>query len=286
MKIIKTIAEMRDVIRRLKKDNKSIVLVPTMGCFHEGHTSLMREARKKCDALVVSIFVNRTQFGTGEDYEHYPRDLKRDADLAEMEKVDFIFAPDAEEMYPSGYASFVEVEGLSKIMCGKTRPIHFRGVTTIVMKLFNLIQPDTAYFGQKDAQQAVIIRKMVSDLNMNVEIRILPIVREEDGLAMSSRNKYLNDEERKTATILYRALLRVKEKIAKGKRNAGEISEIVTKMLESERLARLDYITIVDPENLHEIDIIDGPVLIAIAVWFGKTRLIDNIIANPAENCI
>ncbi len=286
MKIIKTMAEIRDVIMGLKKDGKSIALVPTMGCFHEGHLSLMRAARKKCDALVVSIFVNRTQFGAGEDYEHYPRDLKRDTDLAEMEKVDFIFAPDAEEMYPPGYASFVEVEGLGKIMCGKTRPIHFRGVVTIVMKLFNLIQPDIAYFGQKDAQQAVIIRKMVSDLNMNVKIKVLPVVREEDGLAMSSRNEYLNDEERKTAAILYRALLKAKEEIAEGKRNAGEIRKMMTKMLESERLARLDYIAIVDPENLHEVVSIEKDVLIAIAVWLGKTRLIDNIIVNPAENCI
>lgn len=281
LKIIKTIAEMRDIIGHLKRDGKSIALVPTMGYFHEGHLSLIREARKKCDVLVVSIFVNRTQFGAGEDYEHYPRDMERDANLAKMEKVDFIFAPDAEEMYPSGYASFVEVEGLGKIMCGKTRPIHFRGVTTIVMKLFNLIQPDMAYFGQKDAQQAVIIRKMASDLNMNVEIRVLPIVREEDGLAMSSRNEYLNDEERKSATIIYKALLKAKEEIAKGKKNADEIREIVTKMLESERLARLDYITIVDPKNLREVTSIDKPVLIAIAVWFGKTRLIDNIIVNP-----
>ena len=280
MKIVKTIAEMRSVISRLKKNGRAIALVPTMGYFHEGHLSLIREARKECGVLVVSIFVNRTQFGTGEDYEHYPRDLKRDADLAEMEKVDFIFAPDTEEMYPSGYAAFVEVEGLSKIMCGKTRPIHFRGVVTIVMKLFNLIQPDMAYFGQKDAQQAVIIRKMVSDLNMNVKIRVLPIVRERDGLAMSSRNKYLNDEERKSALILYRALLKAKEEIAEGKRNAGEIRETMTKMLETEKLARLDYITIVDPESLHEITGIDKPVLIAIAVWFGKTRLIDNIIAK------
>lgn len=281
LKIVKTIVEIRNVISRFKKDGKSIALVPTMGCFHEGHLSLIRQAGRDCDVLVVSIFVNPAQFGTGEDYEYYPRDLKRDADLAEREKVDFIFAPGAEGMYPSGYAAFVEVEGLSKIMCGKTRPIHFRGVVTIVMKLFNLIQPDIAYFGQKDAQQAVIIRKMASDLNMNVEIRVLPIVREEDGLAMSSRNEYLSNEERRTATILHRALLRAKKEIAGGKRNAGEIKETMTEMLESERLARLDYIAIVDPKNLHEIASIDEPALIAVAVWFGKTRLIDNIIVNP-----
>ncbi len=280
MKTVKTAAEMRGIVREAKRDGKSIALVPTMGYFHEGHLSLIREARKKCDVLIVSIFVNPTQFDPSEDYERYPRDLNRDEVIAERGKVDFIFAPDVSEMYSSGYSTFVEVEGLSKVMCGKNRPAHFRGVTTVVAKLFNLIEPDTAYFGQKDAQQVVIIKKMVSDLNMGVEIHVCPTVREKDGLAMSSRNAYLNEEERKAATVLYRALLKAKDEIIRGDKLLKFIRKEITEMIESEKLARIDYITIVDPENLQEIAGIDKPVLIAIAVWIGKTRLIDNIIVN------
>ena len=283
MKIINTIAEIRDVVVRIKKDGRIIGLVPTMGYFHEGHLSLIRQARRDCDVLIVSIFVNPTQFGAGEDYKTYPGDLSRDCRLAEKENVDYIFAPGVSEMYAPDHAGFVEVESLSKTMCGKSRPTHFRGVTTVVAKLFNLIQPDIAYFGQKDAQQAVIIRKMVSDLNMNLEIRVLPIVREEDGLAMSSRNKYLSAEERKSATVLYKALLKAQDEIAGGERDAANVSKKVTEMIQSEKPARLDYIAIVDPENLNEKSAIDGPVLIAIAAYIGKTRLIDNIIVNPMK---
>ncbi len=280
MKTVRTVTEMKDIVGELKEDGKCIGLVPTMGYFHEGHLSLIREARKKCDALIVSIFVNPTQFGPGEDYERYPRDLRKDEAAAEKEKVDFIFSPSVPEMYPSGYSTFVEVEDLGKVMCGKNRPTHFRGVTTVVAKLFNLIQPDIAYFGQKDAQQAVIIKKMVSDLNMGVGIHVCPIVREEDGIAMSSRNTYLNEEERKTATVLHRALLKAKDVIIKGKKNADEIREEITRMIESEKLARIDYIAIVDSENLQEIHSVEKELLIAIAVWIGKTRLIDNMICN------
>ncbi len=280
MKIINTIAEIRNVVTRVKKDGKTLGLVPTMGYFHEGHLSLIREARRDCDVLVVSIFVNPTQFGVGEDYKTYPRDLSRDRRLAEKEYVDYIFVPEVSEMYAPDYAGFVEVEGLSRIMCGKNRPDHFRGVTTVVMKLFNLIQPDAAYFGQKDAQQAVIIRKMVSDLNMNPEIRVLPIVREEDGLAMSSRNKYLSTEERKSAAVLYKALLKAQDEIAGGERDAAKVSKKMTEMIQSEKLARLDYVAIVDPENLNTKPTIDRIVLIAIAARIGKTRLIDNITVN------
>lgn len=281
MRIVKTVSEIRDVVTPLKRDGKSIGFVPTMGYFHEGHLSLIRQARKDCEILVVSVFVNPTQFGPGEDYKTYPRDLRKDTALAEKEKVDFIFAPHVSEMYTSDHVTFVKVEGMSKIMCGKSRPIHFRGVTTVVVKLFNLIQPDIAYFGQKDAQQAVIIKKMVSDLNMNVEIRVLPIVREQDGLAMSSRNKNLSPEERRSATILYKALLEAEEEIAKSEKNADKIRKKTAKMIGSEKLARLDYIEIVDTEDLNQKTTIDGPVLIAVAAWFGKTRLIDNIIVNP-----
>ena len=277
MKTISKVSEMKNIVNEVKKEGKSIGLVPTMGYFHQGHLSLIREVRKKCDILIASIFVNPTQFGPSEDYERYPRDLGRDELIAEREKVDFIFAPSVSEMYPSGYSTFLEVEGLSKVMCGKSRPAHFRGVTTVVAKLFNVIQPDVAYFGQKDAQQAAIIKKMASDLDMDVEIHVCPIVREKDGLAMSSRNAHLNEEERKTATVLYRSLLKAKDEIIKGKKDAGEISKEITEVIEGEKLARIDYIAIVDPENLQEVDNIDQEVLIATAVWIGKTRLIDNI---------
>ena len=296
MKTVKTIAEMERIVREVKRSGKSIALVPTMGYFHEGHLSLIREAREKGDILIVSIFVNPAQFGPGEDYERYPRDLRRDDVMAEREKVDFIFAPSVSEIYPSGYSTFVEVEGLSKVMCGENRPAHFRGVTTVVAKLFNLIQPNTAYFGQKDAQQVIIIKKMVSDLNMGVEIKVLPIVREKDGLAMSSRNAYLSEEERKTAAVLYRALLKAKDEIIRGSQTPGgkpaadkpgsgnkllkTIRKEITEMIESEKLARIDYIAIVDTENLQELNTIDGSALIALAVWIGKTRLIDNLIVD------
>ncbi len=284
MKTISKVSEMKNIVNEVKKEGKSIGLVPTMGYFHQGHLSLIREVRKKCDILIASIFVNPTQFGPSEDYERYPRDLGRDELIAEREKVDFIFAPSVSEMYPSGYSTFLEVEGLSKVMCGKSRPAHFRGVTTVVAKLFNLVQPDTAYFGQKDAQQAAIIKKMVSELNMDVEIHICPIVREKDGLAMSSRNAYLNEEERKAALVLYRALLKAKDEIIKGKKDAGEIRKEITEVIEGEKLARIDYIAIVDPENLQEVDNIEQEVLIAVAVWIGKTRLIDNIIARKSTS--
>ena len=280
MKTIRTTSEIKEVVREAKVNGKSVHLVPTMGYFHEGHIMLIRSARKKCDILIVSIFVNPAQFGANEDYEHYPRDLTRDEKIAEKEKVNFIFAPNVSEMYPTDCSTFVEVESLSRIMCGESRPIHFRGVTTVVAKLFNLIQPDAAYFGQKDAQQSVIIKKMVSDLNMGVKIKVLPTVREKDGLAMSSRNEYLNKEERKAAVILYRALLKAKDEIAKGQKNAGKLRKEITEMIKGEKLARIDYIAVVDPENLNETAVIDKPVLIAIAVWFGKTRLIDNIIVR------
>ena len=280
MKTVKTIYDIRQIVSEVGKKGKSVGLVPTMGFFHEGHLSLIREARKDCDVVVVSIFVNPVQFSPGEDCERYPRDLIRDEKMAEEEKVDFIFAPGVSEMYPSGYSTFVEVEHLSEVMCGKSRPAHFRGVTTVVAKLFNLIQPDIAYFGQKDAQQAVIIRKMTVDLNMDVEIKVLPVVREEDGLAMSSRNTYLNKEERKAAAVLYRALLKAEEKIIAGGKDVSEIRKRMSEIIESEKTARIDYIAIVNPQNLKEKTVMDGPTLIFLAVWIGKTRLIDNIIVS------
>ena len=283
MEKVRTVAEIKEIVNECRKGGKTIGLVPTMGYFHEGHLSLMREAGKNSDIQIVSIFVNPSQFGPGEDYKRYPRDLERDEKLAEAEGVDFLFVPEVPEMYPPGYSTFVEVDGLSDGMCGRSRPGHFRGVATVVTKLFNLIRPDVAYFGQKDAQQAVIIKRMVADLNMDTEIKVLPVVREKDGLAMSSRNEYLSSEERKSATVLYRALLKGRDEIIAGEKSVSEIKKKVSEIIESEKPARIDYVAIVDPETLNEKLTVDGPALIAVAVWIGKTRLIDNIVvANSA----
>jgi pantoate--beta-alanine ligase len=278
MKIIKTVMEMRAALKCFRDEGNIIGFVPTMGYLHQGHLSLIRSARKSSDIVVTSIFVNPTQFGPQEDLDRYPRNLKQDAELAEQEGVDYIFNPDVSEMYPEGYKTYVFVEELSDKMCGASRLGHFRGVTTIVLKLFNIIQPQLAYFGQKDAQQAIIVRRMVEDLNLDIKIEVEPIVREADGLAMSSRNAYLNSEERKAALVLYRSLKLAEKLIKQGERDSSAIEHEMRKIINQEPLAKIDYIAIVDNRNLQELDIIKKEVLIALAVHIGKTRLIDNIV--------
>jgi len=248
-----------------------------MGYLHEGHLSLIRAARIESDLVVVSIFVNPKQFGPGEDFERYPRDLERDKGMAEKAGADVIFHPPPAEMYPEGSSTFVEETKLSKRLCGLSRPTHFRGVTTVVLKLFNIVVPDAAYFGQKDAQQALIIKRMVRDLNLPVRIEVLPIVREEDGLAMSSRNEYLSAEERKQATVLCRSLMEAKKLIGSGVREPDKIKERMKEIIESAQESRIDYVSIVSGETLDDVEEVRGNVLIALAVFIGKTRLIDNL---------
>ena len=277
MKLIEKIADLREEIKRFKREGKIIGFVPTMGYFHEGHLSLMEIARKRSDVLVVSIFVNPIQFGPNEDYNRYPRDLKRDLKLAEERGVDIVFHPDNREMYQENFQTYVNVEKLIKGMCGKYRPGHFRGVTTVVAKLFNIVQPDIAVFGQKDVQQAIVIKRMVGDLNFPVEIVVGPVIREHDGLAMSSRNTYLNDEERKQAPMIYKALKVAREKVKMGNRDAAKLKEIIESTIATAPLARIEYVEIVDDENLEPVSEVKPGTLAAVAVCFGKTRLIDNI---------
>ncbi|MGF7184213.1 pantoate--beta-alanine ligase [Desulfitispora alkaliphila] len=278
MKTIKDIEEYKKWLKGVRQEGLSIGLVPTMGYFHQGHLELMRRAKEECDLVVVSIFVNPLQFGVGEDYEEYPRDLSRDQNEANQVGVDVIFTPSVREMYSSTHSSFVEVTGLNDVMCGSSRPGHFRGVTTVVAKLFNILQPDRAYFGQKDAQQKLIIEKMVKDLNMPLEIVTVPIVREEDGLAMSSRNVYLSSEERKQAPVLYNSLKLAEGLVTGGEKSAQLIKDRITRELQQASLAEIDYVEVRDCDNLQKLEVLEGKVLIALAVRFGKTRLIDNVI--------
>ncbi len=278
MDTVKKIDVLRSRLKEASKDGKSVGLVPTMGFLHEGHLSLIKRARKENDLLVVSLFVNPTQFGPGEDLESYPRDLKKDAALCEGKGADILFAPDAGEMYFEDYGTYVEVSGeLTKGLCGKSRPTHFRGVTSVVSKLFNIVDPDRAYFGQKDAQQVAVIKRMVRDLNFDVEIVVCPIVREEDGLAKSSRNIYLSKDEREAALVLNRSLRAAAERISSGERNGHEIKAMVEKMIKEEPLSAIDYVEVVDAESIKPIETLKGSVLVALAVRFGKARLIDNI---------
>lgn len=269
---------MQRLVKKLKSEGKTIGFVPTMGYLHEGHLSLARQAREDTDIVVMSIYVNPLQFGPKEDFQRYPRDLKRDVKLAKSVGVDIIFTPSDEEMYPPDYVTYVEVEKLTERLCGQFRPGHFKGVTTVVTKLFNIVKPDIAYFGQKDAQQARVIEKMVEDLNMDIKIKIMPIVREKDGLAMSSRNVYLSSEERKKAVSLYLALRKAEGLISQGEREPEKIIEEMKKILVKSGVSRIDYIEIVDSQNLKPLKKIKGKFLIALAVWIGKTRLIDNTI--------
>ena len=285
MEIINRRQRMASVSRKIRREqDRTIGLVPTMGALHEGHLSLVREARRMCDIVVVSVFVNPTQFGPAEDYEHYPRDLTKDTAVLTDYNVDYIFAPGADEIYPKDFSTYVNVGGLSKLMEGESRPGHFRGVATIVAVLLNTVRPDFAFFGQKDAQQAVIIKRMVRDLAFDTEIVILPTVREDSGLAISSRNLYLDAEEQESAAVIHRGLKQAKEAFKKGERNAARLAEIVRETIEKEPRVRVDYVSLVDNDSLEKVDRIeDRPVLVAVAAYIGKTRLIDNTILNKVK---
>jgi pantoate--beta-alanine ligase len=287
MQTISSITAMQAFARRARAEGKTIALVPTMGFFHQGHVSLMQEGRRRGDYLVISIFVNPTQFGVGEDFEAYPRDMERDQALAQEAGVDVIFAPQAAEMYPPGYQTYVNVEGVTQNLCGISRPTHFRGVTTVVCKLFCIVQPDCAIFGEKDFQQLVAIRQMVSDLNFDLKIVGMPIYREEDGLAMSSRNRYLTPDERKAALCIINSLKRAKVMFDAGEREGEKITGEVKNGIEAEPLSRIDYIKICDASDLKDVDQITQSAVLAVAVNVGKARLIDNVILDPlaAKEC-
>lgn len=278
MKIVATINEVRAQVKEWKKQGLTIGFVPTMGYLHEGHASLMKRARAECDRVVASIFVNPMQFGANEDLDSYPRDLEADARLCEAIGVDLIFHPEVDEMYSEGFCSFVDMNGLTKELCGKSRPIHFRGVCTVVNKLFNIVTPDKAFFGQKDAQQLAVIRRMVKDLNMDIEIVGCPIIREADGLAKSSRNTYLNDEERKAALILSQTIRLGEQLVRSGVVDSNELVTAMKENIAKEPLARIDYVEVVSMDTIEKLDRLEGNVLVAMAVYIGRTRLIDNFI--------
>lgn len=275
MEIAETIPKMKALRRSI---TGSVGFVPTMGYLHEGHLSLVKQAKAENTSVVVSIFVNPTQFGPKEDFKTYPRDIERDLALLRVANTDIVFMPSNEEMYPAGFNSWVEIHQLTDHLEGKNRPGHFKGVTTVVAKLFNIVEPTKAYFGQKDAQQALVIQKMASDLNMNLEIVVLPTARESDGLAMSSRNTYLNPQERKAATVLFQALTKAQQMREKGERKAGQLRREMTSLINKESLAIIDYVSVADAQTLEELDDIDSPALVSMAVRIGRTRLIDNII--------
>ena len=281
MEIYRTILEARAASRALHREGKRIGFVPTMGALHEGHLSLVRAARAQCDAVTASIFVNPTQFGPNEDFSKYPRTAERDHELLLGENVDFIFEPSVEEMYSGNATTFVTVEDLSGKLDGRSRPGHFRGVTTVVSKLFHIVEPDLAFFGQKDAAQCAVIRKMVCDLILPVQIVVCPIVREPDGLAMSSRNRYLSPEERQRALVLRRSLDRIEEGFESGQRDAAVLIEAGREVFAAEPGARLDYLEIVDPDTLDPVKQISAPALVAVAAFLGTTRLIDNTVLIP-----
>ena len=275
MKVVETIAEMREVREQLAEP---VGFVPTMGYLHEGHLSLVKQARVENSSVVVSIFVNPTQFGPQEDLASYPRDIQRDLSMLEKEKTDIVFMPSATEMYPTRFNSWVEVSKVTERLEGASRPTHFKGVTTIVAKLFNIVQPTKAYFGQKDAQQAIVIKKMATDLNMNLEVVTCATVREPDGLAMSSRNTYLNAEQRQAAVVLYQALGLAEQLYSQGERDAERIRREMTGLIQKQALGSIDYVSIADTETLDEVETINPPALVSLAVRFGKTRLLDNVV--------
>lgn len=278
MKVIETILEMREFVQQAQRQGQSIALVPTMGSLHEGHLTLMRRAKQCCDIVVVSIFVNPTQFGPNEDFAKYPRDLAGDSEAAASAGVDVIFHPQAKDMYPNGYSSFVDVEGITQKLCGLSRPGHFRGVATVVNKLFNIVQPNKAFFGQKDAQQVLVLGRMVADFNMNVELEVVPIVREADGLAMSSRNAFLSAEERKAGLVLSRSLKIAEQLVAQGEKNVEKIRTEVMAEIKTEELAQCEYAEIYGYPALQEVTVLQDKALLALAVRIGNTRLIDNTI--------
>ena len=278
MDICYTIKDVRERVNAWKREGLTVGFVPTMGYLHEGHKSLMEAARANNDKVVVSVFVNPMQFGPNEDLESYPRDFEKDSALCESVGVDLIFHPEPEEMYADGFCAYVDMNGLTTELCGKSRPIHFRGVQTVVLKLFNIVKPDRAYFGQKDAQQLAVIKRMVKDLNVDTEIVGCPIVREADGLAKSSRNTYLNPDERKAALILSRSLKLGRELIENGETDSKAVIKAITDSINTEPLAKIDYVDVVDFDTITPVDKIGKSVLVAIAVYIGKTRLIDNFI--------
>ncbi|MCS7166833.1 MAG: pantoate--beta-alanine ligase [Gemmatales bacterium] len=286
MQIVATITETRCIIQKARNEGRRIGFVPTMGALHEGHASLIRAARRETDFVVVSIFVNPTQFGPNEDYQRYPRTPEADWALCRREGVDLVFSPSVEEMYPPGFCTWVEVTRLQDVLCGRSRPGHFRGVATVVLKLLNIVQPDIAYFGQKDAQQARIIRQLVHDLNVPIEIRVCPIVREADGLALSSRNAYLSPQERQHATVLYRALQLAQELVNQGECDTSRIRQRMVDLITATPGATLDYAEIVDPETLQPVAQITGPALAALAVRLGSARLIDNQLLIPQTSSV
>ncbi|MFR1710185.1 MAG: pantoate--beta-alanine ligase [Clostridium sp.] len=276
MEILNDVSKVREIVKKWKSEGLKVGLVPTMGYLHEGHESLIKKAVSENDRVVVSVFVNPTQFGPNEDLDKYPRDLERDSKLCESAGASLIFHPKSEDMYYKDASTFVEVEGLTTGLCGSSRPTHFRGVCTVVSKLFNIIPAHKAYFGEKDAQQLAVIKRMVRDLNFDIEIVGCPIVREEDGLAKSSRNTYLSVEERKAALVLNKSLSMAKNLMNAGERNAENIKKLIKENIESENLARIDYIEVVSSNTLESVHEIEEDVLVALAVYFGKTRLIDN----------
>jgi pantoate--beta-alanine ligase len=280
VEVVKELNVIRDIAERARADGRLVGLVPTMGFFHEGHLELMRRARAECGVVVVSLFVNPTQFGPSEDYGAYPRDLERDGALAGEVGVDYLFSPDAEEMYPEGFQTTVSVEELSGVMCGESREGHFDGVATVVAKLFNIIPAHRAYFGQKDAQQLLVIRRMARDMNFPIEVIAVPTVREEDGLAMSSRNSYLFPEERRAAAVLYRSLEAAASLIDSGEKSAGIVREEMERVMTTEPLVNLEYITICDNIYLQPLSELSGDVLVALAARVGGARLIDNMVFN------
>lgn len=278
MKIVTTIEEAKEQVREWKSQGLTVGLVPSMGYLHEGHASLMKAAVSQMDRVAVSVFVNPTQFGPNEDYDSYPRDLDHDIAVCEEQEVDMIFHPSVEEMYGKNYNTYVTMETLGDELCGKSRPIHFRGVCTVVTKLFNILTPDKAFFGQKDAQQLAIIKRMVKDLNMNLEVVGCPIIREDDGLAKSSRNTYLNPEERKAALILSKTIFMGQKMVEQGERDVKTLLDAMKANIETEPLAKIDYVEVVDGETMQKVEKIEDSVLVAMAVYIGNTRLIDNFI--------
>lgn len=278
MKLINNIKEIRKQVKDWKNDGLSVALVPTMGYLHEGHESLIKKASEDNDKVIVSIFVNPMQFGINEDLSTYPRNIDRDSDICEKNGASLIFNPSVEEMYTDGFSTFVDLNNLTSGLCGKSRPTHFRGVCTVVSKLFNIVNPDKAYFGQKDAQQLSIIKQMVTDLNFDIEIVSCPIVREADGLAKSSRNTYLSKEERQASTIINKSLKKAKALIKSGERDSKNIIDFIKNEINKEPLAKIDYVSIVDNNTIKSIKTIEEGSLIAVAVFIGNTRLIDNFI--------
>ncbi len=283
MRIISKATEMREAMREDRSRGRRIGFIPTMGFLHEGHLSLVRESVRQTDVTVVSIFVNPTQFGPKEDFNEYPRETDRDTQILKDEKVDYLFVPDKEEMYPEGFKTYVEVHSLQDKLCGLSRPGHFRGVCTVVLKLFHVVSPDVAFFGQKDAQQAIILKRMVQDLDLEVKIEVMPLVREKDGLALSSRNINLNSEERKAALVLSRSLEEAQRDVRKGERDTEQIIKRMKDMITAEPLAKIDYVEIVDRTNLDPVRKIEKEALAALAVFVGKVRLIDNTILQVKE---